>query len=136
MNRETYRKTVRILLGITLSLIGLNALGGGYYGMAGAENVPLEWLKGSPFKSYFFPSLFLFIVIGGICFTAAVAVFKNSGYAKQLSVLSAILLWSWIIIQVIVIGYVSWMQPAIFISGILILVLTFVMSKLNKLNGA
>jgi hypothetical protein len=45
-------KVIRMTLGVILSLLALNALGGGYYGMAGAENVPLEWLEGSPFKSY------------------------------------------------------------------------------------
>ena len=38
----------------------INALAGGYYSMAGARNVPLEWLKGSLFDSYFIPGVVLF----------------------------------------------------------------------------
>ena len=61
---KTNHKGIRITLGVILALLALNALGGGYYGMAGAENVPLEWLEGSPFKTYFIPSLILFLIIG------------------------------------------------------------------------
>lgn len=59
-------KLIRLVLEIMLLLIALNALGGGYYGMAGAKDVPLVWLEGSPFTSYFIPSLILFVCIGGL----------------------------------------------------------------------
>ena len=58
-------KIIRIILGTLLAIIALNALGGGFYGMMGAKEIPIEWLKGSPFKSYFIPALFLFVVVGG-----------------------------------------------------------------------
>lgn len=47
-------KIIRYLLGAILIIVAINAFGGGYYGMAGAENVPVEWLQDSPFKNYFF----------------------------------------------------------------------------------
>src|SRR4051812_27480018 len=53
------REGSRWILGSLLLLVALNAFGGGYYGMAGAPNVPTEWLEGSPFTSYFLPSLIL-----------------------------------------------------------------------------
>jgi hypothetical protein len=53
-------KVIRYTLGILLLVVTVNALGGGYYGMAGAKNIPLELLKGSPFRNYFIPGLFLF----------------------------------------------------------------------------
>lgn len=57
-------KLVRYTLGVLLLLIAINAFGGGYYGMAGAKNVPVEWLKGSFFRNYFIPGLILFVFIG------------------------------------------------------------------------
>jgi hypothetical protein len=126
-------KALRISLGILLLVIAANAFGGGYYGMSGAENVPKEWLEGSPFESYFFPSFFLFAIIGGMCLLAAIAVLRNSKYSARLSYSCAILLLGWIGIQVTIIGYVSWMQPAIFIAAILILLITFIIQqKKNK----
>jgi hypothetical protein len=117
-------KARRIILGILLLIIAINALGGGYYGMAGAENVPLEWLEGSPFKSYFLPSLFLFIVIGGFCLAGSILVFRNSIYAKRISLCCVAILISWILIQVATIGHVSWMQPAILILAIIIFLIS------------
>ena len=116
-------KANRIILGVLLAFIALNAFGGGYYALSGAENVPLEWLQGSPFTTYFFPGLFLFIVVGGTCTVSAIAVFKDSRHARRLSFFCAALLLSWIIIQVSIIGYVSWMQPAIFLSAVAIILL-------------
>jgi hypothetical protein len=52
----------------------LNAIGGAWYGLAGAENVPREWLEGSPFDSYTVPSLILLVAVGGGMTAALVAV--------------------------------------------------------------
>lgn len=122
-------KTLRIILGILLLIIALNAFGGGYYGMSGAKDVPTEWLNGSPFKSYFLPALFLFVVIGGMCLVSAIAAFRNSKHTRTLSFVCACLLLGWIAVQVSIIGYVSWMQPAIFISAIVVTVITFLLPK-------
>jgi hypothetical protein len=122
-------KTLRITLGIVLLILAANAFGGGYYGMAGAENVPVKWLEGSPFKSYFIPSLFLFVVIGGMCLVASIAAFRNSKHARKLSFICAGVLLGWITAQVLIIGYVSWMQPAISVSAIVIAAIAFQLPK-------
>ena len=122
-------KTLRIIQGSLLAIVALNAFGGGYYGMAGAENVPVEWLNGSPFKSYFLPSLFLFVVIGGMCLAGAIAAFRNSKHTRSMSFIYAGLLIGWICVQLAIIGYVSWMQPATFISGLVIAVNALVFLK-------
>ena len=127
-------KTLRIVLGTILAIVSLNALGGGYYGMSGAKNIPLAWLEGSPFHSYFFPSLFLFIMIGGTCLIATIAIFRNARNARPFAFYAAILMISWIIVQVSVIGYVSWMQPAIFSAGLLVFVLTYFLPKMRTVE--
>lgn len=102
----------------------MNAFGGGYYALSGAKDVPLEWLSESPFDSYFIPGLFLFFVIGPSCLAASVLLFVKSRFSKKAAIVCGVLLLLWIIIQVAIIGYVSWMQPAIAISGIAILLLS------------
>jgi hypothetical protein len=59
------RTRFRYVLGSLLAFGALNAFAGGYYGMSGAEDVPKEWLEGSPFDNYFIPGFVLFIVVGG-----------------------------------------------------------------------
>lgn len=116
-------KTLHIILGIMLAFGALNAFGGGWYGMSGAEGVPVELLEGSPFSSYFAPSLILFIVVGGSFLTASVMNFAYSRFARIASLASVGVVFIWLIVQLIIIGYISWMQPATatFACGVLIL---------------
>jgi hypothetical protein len=124
------RKFVRYLLGILLAFLALNAFGGGYYGMAGAAGVPLELLEGSPFTTYFFPSLILFIVVGGAFLFAAIAVFARFRFdRKRRLFLTVLVVFVWLAVQVAIIGYVSWMQPATAISATVILILTYLLPK-------
>lgn len=122
---KTTVKGIQKVLAALLLIVAINALGGGYYGMAGAKNVPVEWLEGSPFKSYFIPALFLFVFIGIISLAAAIVVFMNKPYSPLLSYTTGTILLLWIIIQVSIIGFVSWLQPAMFLMGVAILVLTY-----------
>ena len=64
-------KASRIILIVLELVVALNAVGGGIYGLAGAAGVPVALLRGSPFQSYFWPSLILLVVIGGSMLTAA-----------------------------------------------------------------
>lgn len=122
-------KWIRPLLGSLLLVIALNALGGGYYGMAGAKNVPVAWLAGSPFHNYFIPSLFLFVVVGGAALLAAIAVFRKRSYARPVTFLCSSIMITWILVQVAVIGPVSWLQPVTIIAALLIFILAWLLSK-------
>jgi len=117
-------KPLRFSIGILLAIVALNAFAGGFYGMSGAKNVPAEWLKGTPFSSYFIPSLFLFLIVGGSSLFAAIAVLKKHPLGTNIAYVSASVIILWLIIQVIMIGYVSWMQPATAIVALLIIFLT------------
>jgi hypothetical protein len=116
-------RLARWILVAVLGVVALNAFGGGYYGMAGARDVPVEWLAGSPFSSYFVPSLVLFVVVGGSCLVAAVAVVAQHRLARRAAMTSGLILIAWILAQMSIIGYVSWLQPAMLAAGALMLLL-------------
>jgi hypothetical protein len=119
------RAPIRFLLGAILALVALNAFGGGIYGMAGAKGVPREWLEGSPFTSYFIPSLFLFGVVGGTLAVAAVAVFANARWARRAALIAGSIMLAWIAVQLAVMGFVSWLQPVIAAAGTFVLALAW-----------
>lgn len=128
-NQQRSENLIRYTLGFLLVLLALNAFGGGYYGMAGAENVPVEWLKGSPFRNYFIPSLILFICVGGSALIAAIAVFRGHRIARKVAFICGILTLLWLTVQVAIIGYVSWMQPTTAVAALIILFLTWKLRK-------
>ncbi|MFN7914838.1 MAG: hypothetical protein U0Q55_05820 [Vicinamibacterales bacterium] len=110
----------RTLAGLQM-LVGLNALGGGIYGMAGARGIPVAWLAGTPFRSYLIPSLVLVVLVGGASLTAALAIVRGWPSAALVNAVAAGVLLAWITIQVGLIGYVSWLQPVMFAAGLLLL---------------
>jgi len=113
----------RYALGILLAFGALNAFGGGLYGMSGATSVPSEWLRHTPFRGYFIPSLILFAIVGGALVVGAVAVFARLRVARSAAVNAGIVLLIWIATQIAMIGYVSWLQPTTAAAGVLILAL-------------
>lgn len=128
-NQQRSEKVIRYSLGFLLALLALNAFGGGYYGMAGADNVPVEWLKGSPFHNYFIPGLILFICVGGSALIAAFALFRRHRMAHKAAFTCGIITLLWLTVQVAIIGYVSWMQPTTAVATIIILFLTWQLPK-------
>ena len=116
-------RTARYLLGTLLLLVGLGALGGGYYGMTGAKGVPAEWLEGTPFGSYFVPSLILFVVVGVSLVLGGFAVWMRWPSSARFAASAGAVLLGWITVQMAIIGYVSWLQPGMGAVGLLALAL-------------
>jgi peptidoglycan/LPS O-acetylase OafA/YrhL len=114
---------VRYSLGTLLAFAALNAFAGGYYGLAGAKGVPKEWLRGSAFPDYFVPSLILVVIVGGSFLLATVAVFARWRHDRLLATAAAVIVFGWLAVQVAIIGYLSWMQPATAIGAALVLML-------------
>ncbi len=123
------RNIIRPSLGFLLGFSALNAFGGGYYGMSGAEGVPVEWLAGSPFRTYFIPGLILFVIVGGCFLTAAILVFARSRFSRPASFISVMVVFGWLAVQLAIIGYVSWMQPVTAFTALIILILAWFLPK-------
>ncbi len=105
------RLRTRVLTALHI-VIALNAIGGGIFGLAGAPGVPAELLRGSPFANYLVPSLILLVVVGGAHAAAGGGVLRRTAGARRLSLAAGVILLAWIGVQVAIIGYVSWLQPA------------------------
>lgn len=119
----TRRFVARALLGGLLALTALSAVGGAIYGFTGARTVPVDWLTGSPFESYLVPSVILLVVVGGSLSAAALAVLARWKTAGRLTLAAGFILLGWVFAQVIIIGWVSWLQIAMVIIAKTILVL-------------
>jgi hypothetical protein len=116
-------KAVRSTLGSLLAFCALNAVGGGLYGVSGAAGVPTEWLVGSPFRDYSVPSLILIGGVGGSHAFAAFRVFARRPHARPAAIAAGLILMVWIAAQVLIIGYVSWLQPFMAVLSLAILAL-------------
>ena len=125
----------RYLLGGLLAFGALNAFGGGYYGLSGAEGIPVELLEGSPFRSYFVPSLVLIVAVGGSFLFASIAVFADLRIARFSALMSGAIVLAWIVVQLAIIGYVSWLQPTTAVGGLLILLLAWLLPVRNAAPG-
>ena len=104
-------RILRYSLGALLAFAALNAFGGGYYAISGAKGVPLVWLEGSPFKSYLIPGIILFGLVGGALLSASIAVLANLRIAMFATYTAVVIVSIWLTVQMLIIGYVSWMQP-------------------------
>ena len=94
------------------AVIAANAFAGSWYGIFGAPAVPREWLDGTPFETYLVPSLILGYVVGNVHLFAAVFVARRLRFARHMARAAAAILAIWIGVQVVLIGWVSWLQPA------------------------
>jgi hypothetical protein len=90
---------------------------------ANGAGVPLEYLKNSPFSSFFIPGLILGVVVGGTQLAAAIALLARRGIALLLSTVAGFGMLIWIFIELAMMQQFSWLQGAYFTLGGLELVL-------------
>ena len=99
-----------------------NAVGGGLYGLSGADDVPREWLDGSPFETYVIPSVVLIVVVGGSMAIAAAALLTRHRRAAEISIGAGVILLVWLVVEVLIIPF-SWLQPTFLAVAIAVIVL-------------
>jgi hypothetical protein len=112
------RALARLALVGILVLVAVNAVGGGVYGLLGAEGVPAAWLEGSPFRSYVVPSLVLLVAVGGSHAAAAVLVHRRASGARRAAVAAGAILLVFIAVELATIGCVSWLQPTMALAAV------------------
>ncbi len=102
---------------------GLSALAGGFGLMSDPSGEALAmktaWLEGTPFSSFLFPGIILFVVNGIGNTAGAVITFRKNKLAAKTGIAFGIIMMGWIVSQVLFIGYMSFLQPLYFTTGLL-----------------
>lgn len=91
--------------------------------------MPLEWLSNSPFDSFLIPGLILTFVVGGTSLAASYFLIKRHKYQHEASAIAGFGILIWIYVQITIVRQASFLQTVYFISGIIILTLTFLLLK-------
>jgi hypothetical protein len=95
------RTWARVVIGVLAAFVALTAIGGGMAMLVGADQFPLAWLRGTPFRDYTVPALVLAVVVGGSSLVAAVAVFAGRQVGALAAMAAGVLLAGYIIVEVL-----------------------------------
>ena len=79
-------------------------------------------MENSPFGSYTIPGLVL-LVVGIVNLAGAVGVLRRHVCGTLVSAVAGLMWMGWFVVQVAVVGFVSWQQPFYFVVGVLIIAL-------------
>jgi len=112
--------TRRMLIVVVL-LLALNAVAGAVYAFGGAKGAKREWLDGTPFNDYVIPGVILLVVVGGSLAAAATVLLRRVPSAWGFSVAAGAVVIGWLIVETLMIGLVSWMQPTTFAVALVII---------------
>ncbi len=143
--RETRPFTLWLLIALTFAM-GIAAGISGPLLFLAPDGHLMQWttdmLKGTPFTDFFVPGLILFILVGLFSIFTAVALlrqpewpapnalnpWKKLHWAWAASLAAGVIILGWVIIETLLVGYISFLQPVIAIWGALILLLTLLPS--------
>jgi len=101
--------------------VAVGALFGGLAGMLNPYDplgIPVDLLKGSPFDSYFIPSLILFTIIGLGHALSGWTALKNSSYQGYVSSVFSWALMIWIVVQCLIMETVEFLHALYFLIGL------------------
>lgn len=88
-----------------------------------------DYLKFSPFNSFFIPGIVLFVINGLLNLFAAVIAVKNYRFAKKIIGLQGILLCGWIFIQTLMVRDVNPLHFIMVLVGIVFIVYGLIPTK-------
>lgn len=131
MNDTDTGKGARYLLMLLLFFQGVSGLFGGTAlltdSSGGSLGLPVEWLKGTPFDSYWYPGLILLTVLGMAPAVVFIGLWKDKSWSEWGSLLVGIALIIWIGVEIIMIGYHAKppLQMIYGLTGILITLIAF-----------
>lgn len=107
-------RTVLLVLNL---FVGLTAVFGGIALLLGISQMPGEWLRNTPFNSFQVPGMILTAIVGGSALVAVVAIRVRSNWDALASLVAGLILTGWILVQVVMIGLQSGLQPFYLLIG-------------------
>jgi hypothetical protein len=130
------KKRGKLILGIIQLIVAVGALPAGYLLFSQpdghAMHMSVDMLAGSPFKDFFIPGLFLFIVNGVFNLMSSVLAFLKYRHTALLGLLLGFILIVWISVQVYSVGLNHFLQPLYFFIGLGEILLSFLIFKGDK----
>ncbi len=115
---------LRISLLLVAGFSALSALAG-MLGLTvgGGMGIPLEWIEGSPFDSYFWPGIVLGVVVGGVQVLALVAQLCRFALARGLHAAAGLVMMIWIFVEIAIMLVWSPLHGIYFVAGLVQVVL-------------
>lgn len=100
------KRFIPIILGIVTSFVALTAIGGGIAILTEVDKFPIEWLDGTPFKSYIIPAILLIVLVGGSASLSAINILLKRKHTLRYSLITGILLIGYILVEIIILKQV------------------------------
>jgi hypothetical protein len=120
-------RAVRIALGIIAWFNLLSAVAG-MIGLTvgGGIGIPLEWIEGSVFPSYFWPGVILGVVVGGSQALALIAQRRRFALAWGLHAAAGLIMMIWIFVEIAIMLVWSPLHGIYFVTGLVQVVLAVI----------
>lgn len=131
-----FRKTLLTTSILLLIINGIGALYGSWHliydDTGNSLQLPLSFLKNTPFKNYFIPGIILFIVNGIGSILVITSIIVKYKYYAELIILQGMMLTGWIVTQILMLQmfYLPMHLPFIII-GMLFIITGFTLKKEN-----
>lgn len=87
--------------------------------LGGGLGIPLEWIEGSVFDSYFWPGVILGVVVGGVQVLALVAQYGRYRLAWGLHAAAGLVMMIWIFVEIAIMLVWSPLHGIYFVTGLL-----------------
>ena len=124
------------ILGYLQLFIGMGAVAGALpmilTPLGSGDGLSIEVLQNTPFTNYLIPGIILFSINGIGSLVASYFSLKLLKPAGILGMIFGIALIIWIIVQVYLLGFVSWLQPLYLALGTLELILGIIIFRRNS----
>ena len=129
-------KRVAILLGLIQAFVAIGGIPAGlsmiFEPNGTGVGMSTEMLLESPFRDFFVPGLFLFVVNGLFNIVCAVISFTRNKYTGIFGLALGIFLVIWVCVQVYFVGLIHFLQPLFFIVGIIEIILSYIFITKTK----
>ena len=101
-----------------LLLVAANAGYGGISLIVNGMGMPDDWLASTPFDSWRLPGIALLVVVALPQLGAAAAVWRGRAHAPTTALLVGLVLITWIVAQLLILGRTFFLQPVIAFLGL------------------
>jgi hypothetical protein len=87
--------------------------------VGGGMGLPLGWLDGTPFATYFWPGIILGVVVGGMQVLAVIAQYRRYALASGLQAAAGLVMMIWIFVELAMLLVWSPLHGIYFATGLL-----------------